>query len=51
MSAEEGKLGQLHEAGGPAAPATATKTLLIFLAGYAQKEQVNVPPGFLVQCA
>lgn len=35
MSAEEGKRGQLHEAGGPSAPATATKTLLTLLAGYA----------------
>lgn len=35
MSAEEGKLGQLHGAGGPSAPDTATKTLLTLLAGYA----------------
>lgn len=35
MSAEEGKRGQLHEAGGPSAPATASKTLLTPLAAYA----------------
>ena len=35
MSAEEGKRGQLHEAGGPSAPATASKTLLTLLTGYA----------------